>query len=90
MRRIGDGSRTESLNGYGMVVSRTPVYGGFDGDGSGVLEQTRDGAVPDAKAVRLIGFDVIYEYRGRRFSVRTASNPGTRIAIVPQAGRQVS
>ncbi|MGE0316171.1 MAG: hypothetical protein AB7P21_31540 [Lautropia sp.] len=67
------------VTSYGAVVSRTPVYGWPDAAGGSSVEQ-REGAAPrDPRAIRLLGFDVVYDYRGRRFCERMPSNPGNRI-----------
>ena len=76
-------------HGVGRVAATTlgAVTGGAIGNQAeinnspGQVVPVRDCRTVSSYESRVVGYDVVYEYRGQRYTTRTASDPGPRLAI---------
>jgi uncharacterized protein YcfJ len=76
-------------HGVGRVAATTlgAVTGGAIGNQAeinnspGQVVPVRDCRSVSSYESRVVGYDVVYEYRGQRYTTRTASDPGPRLAI---------
>ncbi len=74
------------VTSYGAVVSRTPIYGRPGAERDPAIDRVDASPAPASREIRLLGFDVVFDYRGRRFRERMRSNPGNRIPIAQDPG----
>ncbi len=87
---IGGGSGQAAATGLGVIA------GAMAGERNEALHSSpglvpQRGATPAAASEpRLLGYDVVYEYQGQRYSTRVAEDPGSRIplhvSVTPASG----
>lgn len=74
--QIGHGFGRAAATGIGAVagaaIGNHAETGGYPG---------RDCRTVGGYQNRVVGYDVVYEYRGQRYTTRTARDPGARLAI---------
>jgi len=78
---IGHGAGRVAATGLGAVAGAA-VGNNVESNGNGGYAQTvRDCRTVGSYESRVIGYDVVYEYHGQRYTTRTATDPGPRLAI---------
>ncbi len=78
---IGHGMGRAAATGVG-VVAGSVIGNNIEANGTPPGEVTVQRCQPTASyESRTIGYDVVYEYAGRRYSTRLASDPGPTLAV---------
>ena len=79
--QFGHGFGRAAATGLG-VVAGSSIGNQVEANGNPpVTVAGRDCRTVSQYQNRVIGYDVVYEYNGQRYTTRTASDPGARIAI---------
>ena len=79
--QFGHGAGRAAATGLGAVAGAALGNHAELSNSPGQVVPVRDCRTVSSYENRVIGYDVVYEYHGQRYTTRTASDPGPRIAI---------
>jgi len=79
--QFGHGAGRAAATGLGVVAGSAIGNQAELNNSPGQVVPVRDCRTVSAYENRVVGYDVVYEYHGQRYTTRTASDPGPRLAI---------
>jgi len=79
--QFGHGFGRAAATGLGVVAGSAIGNHAEAGQYGPQAVPVRDCRTVSAYEERVVGYDVVYEYNGQRYTTRTASDPGRRLAI---------
>ncbi len=79
--QFGHGAGRAAATGLGVVAGSAIGNQAEVNNNPGQVVPVRDCRTVSAYENRVVGYDVVYEYHGQRYSTRTATDPGPRLAI---------
>jgi uncharacterized protein YcfJ len=84
--QFGHGAGRAAATGLGAVTGAAIGNNAELANNPGQVVSVRDCRTVSSYENRVVGYDVVYEYHGQRYTTRTASDPGPRIAIDVRPG----
>lgn len=79
--QFGHGAGRAAATGLGVVAGSAIGNQAELNNGAAQAVPTRNCRTVSAYENRVVGYDVVYEYHGQRYSTRMASDPGPQLAI---------
>jgi uncharacterized protein YcfJ len=79
--QFGHGAGRAAATGLGAVTGAAIGNNAELSNSPGQVVPVRDCRTVGSYENRVVGYDVVYEYRGQRYTTRTATDPGPRLAI---------
>jgi uncharacterized protein YcfJ len=79
--QFGHGAGRAAATGLGIVAGSAIGNRAELDNNPGQVVPVRDCRTVSAYENRVVGYDVVYEYHGQRYTTRTATDPGPRLAI---------
>ena len=84
--QIGHGAGRAVATGIGAVTGAAIGNNAEMNNNPGQVVPVRDCRTVSGYESRVVGYDVVYEYHGQRYTTRTATDPGPRLAIDVRPG----
>jgi len=79
--QFGHGAGRAAATGLGAVTGAAIGNNAELANSPGQVVPVRDCRTVGSYENRVVGYDVVYEYHGQRYTTRTATDPGPRLAI---------
>ena len=79
--QFGHGVGRAAATGFGVVAGSAVGNNVEAANGGTAAVPVRRCRTVSAYESRVVGYDVVYDYNGQRYTTRTASDPGQRLAI---------
>ena len=79
--QFGHGGGRAAATGLGVIAGSAIGNQAELNNNPGQVVPVRDCRTFSSYENRVVGYDVVYEYHGQRYTTRTASDPGPRLAI---------
>ena len=84
--QFGHGAGRAVATGVGAVTGAAIGNNAEMANNPGQVVPVRDCRTVNGYENRVVGYDVVYEYRGQRYTTRTQTDPGPRLAIDARPG----